>query len=76
MRRTRISYWDTNAGNVTIQGNHINTKKGLQDARDQLGFCPQSNDFLFDNLSFQENYTLFSALRGLKNEPFPDNMVR
>lgn len=58
-----------------IQGNAINTLRSLQHARDHIGFCPQSNEFLFDNLSFEENYALFGALRGFENAPFPDNMV-
>jgi len=67
---------DSVAGNVMIQGKPVNTVKSLQDARDQIGFCPQSNEFLFDSLSFEENYTLFGALRGFDIAPFPDNMVR
>jgi len=52
-------------GNVHINGHDIATTNGFEQARKQIGYCPQF-DAIFDGLTVLEHLQIYAALKGVK----------
>jgi ATP-binding cassette subfamily A (ABC1) protein 3 len=53
------------SGLLTINGANVNSRKGFEEARRQIGYCPQF-DAIFEGLTVIEHLQIYSALKGIK----------
>lgn len=52
------------SGQLTILGHDVTTQAGFQEARKQIGYCPQF-DAIFEGLTVREHIEIYAALKGV-----------
>jgi len=55
------------SGSISIIGSDVTTASGFQEARRQIGYCPQF-DAIFEGLTVREHLEIYATLKGVKRE--------